>query len=113
MAEVLEHPRVKLSLAESVTNGMNHSMEQPDLGFRLQQVSESMREHNLQTSRSIGEQLLTLTANFVEGVMSWLVSKKKRCKRNDSSSSEREGRFAFEVGEINLSLNFLGITLYD
>ena len=36
LADVLDHPRVKLSLAESVTNGMNHTMQQPDLGFRLQ-----------------------------------------------------------------------------
>ena len=61
MADALDHPRVKLSLAENVANGMNHTMEQPDLGFCLQQVSEQ----DLQVSRSIGEQLPVFAANIV------------------------------------------------
>lgn len=90
LADVLDHPRVKESLAESVANGMNHTMAQPDLGFRLQQVSESMREHNLQMSRSIGEQLPALAANFVGGAVSSMVSTKKRSQRNVERQGSRE-----------------------
>lgn len=108
LADVLNHPRVQRALAESVANGMNHTMEQPDLGLRLQQVSESMREHNLRMSRSIGEQLPALAVNFMGGAMSSMVSKKKGIKRNGSSSSELQGSVEVKTLTLESSENSLG-----
>lgn len=109
VADVLDHPRVKLCLAETVANGMNHTMAQPDLGLRLQQVSESMREHNLQMSRTIGEQLPALAANFMGGAMSSMVSSKKRSsKRNLSTSSETQGSREVKTLTLESSESSLG-----
>lgn len=72
MADLLDHPRVKVALAQVVTNGMNHTLEQPDLGQRIAHVGEALREDNLKMSRSIGEQLPGLAANFMGGAMSSL-----------------------------------------
>eukprot|EP00934_Nitzschia_sp_Nitz4_P004962 Nitzschia sp. Nitz4//scaffold4_size323378//265332//265990//NITZ4_000703-RA/size323378-snap-gene-0.429-mRNA-1//1//CDS//3329553528//4952//frame0 len=76
-ADLLEHPRLQDALAQVVTNGMNHTIEQPDLGARLQNVSESLREDNLKMSRALGEQLPDLAANLVGGALSTMRQKKK------------------------------------
>jgi hypothetical protein len=77
-ADVLEHPRTQLVLNEIFRNGINHTMEQPDLGSRLRKVSEYMADDNLQMSRSIGEQLPGLAANFVSGAVSSFTGKKNK-----------------------------------
>lgn len=90
LADILDHPRVKLALAQSVANGINHTIEQPDLGQRLQKVSESMREDTLRMSRAIGEQLPGLAASFVGGAMSSITKKKKLISTDTSESSKTQ-----------------------
>eukprot|EP00525_Craspedostauros_australis_P005526 CAMPEP_0198121844 /NCGR_PEP_ID=MMETSP1442-20131203/33220_1 /TAXON_ID= /ORGANISM="Craspedostauros australis, Strain CCMP3328" /LENGTH=162 /DNA_ID=CAMNT_0043780729 /DNA_START=121 /DNA_END=609 /DNA_ORIENTATION=+ len=69
-ADVLEHPRVQTAMANSIVEGMNRTIEQPDLGERMCNLMESRREYNLKMSRSLGEQLPSMTANLVSGYMS-------------------------------------------
>lgn len=78
LADVLDHPRLNLALAKVVTNGINHTMQQPDLGPRLHDVSESLREENVKMSRALGEQLPDLAANFVGGAISAIRQKKPK-----------------------------------
>ncbi len=102
LADVLEHPRVKIALAQSVANGMNHTIEQPDLGLRLQKVSDAMLEDNIRMSRVIGEQLPGLAASFVGGAMSSLsmIKMKKRISKSHSDNSKEQG--ALEVTTLSL-----------
>lgn len=107
VADVLDHPRVKLVLAEAVTNGMNHTMEQPDLGMRLHKVSESMREDNLQMSRSFGEQLPALAKSFVGGAVSSMTKKKTKPEQHATTTKLLEQRrTAIEVSSLTLDSYF-------
>jgi hypothetical protein len=107
MADILDHPRVKIALAQAVTNGINHTMEQPDLGGRLHKVSESMRADNLQMSRSLGEQLPGLAKHFFGGAVSSISKKTK----NENTKALEPKKMATEVS--NLSLDFSESDLVD
>jgi hypothetical protein len=103
VADVLEHPRVKLAMAESVRNGMNHTIEQPDLGSRLRKVSEYMAEDNLHMSRSIGEQLPGLAASFMSGAVSSITGKKTKTNIHAIREGSRMNSMD-DVSKLRLSL---------
>ena len=99
VADILEHPRLKMVLAQAVTNGINYTMEQRDLGERLHKVSVAMREDNLQMSRSLGEQLPGLAKSFVGGAVSSITRKKK--PENNTKRLESQ-KTSFEVSSLTL-----------
>ena len=101
LADVLEHPRTQAALDQTLRRGINHTIEQPDLGSRLRKVSEYMAEDNLHMSRTIGEQLPGLAANFVSGAVSSIAWKKK--KPNNSVLEGRSKETSIEQGS-SLSL---------
>ena len=86
IADVLEHPRTQAALDQTLRRGINHTIEQPDLGSRLHKVSEYMAEDNLQMSRTMGEQLPGLAVSFVSGAVSSIT--RKKIKSNNPSLEE-------------------------
>ena len=105
LADILSHPRVKAALAQAVTNGMNHTMEQPDLGLRLHKVNESMRDDNLRMSRAIGEQLPGLAKSFVGGAMSSITKKKSKRIPEETTAGTKQ---LCEVSSLTLDSSSLG-----
>jgi hypothetical protein len=76
-------------------------MEQPDLGVRLHKVSESIREDNIQMSRSIGEQLPGLAKSFVSGAVSSITKKKKKEKEKTTQILEQK-TVGMKVSDLSL-----------
>lgn len=89
IADVLAHPRVEASLAQVVVNGINQSLEQPDLVQRLETVLQNnvRPEDTMGMSRAFGEQLPGLAANFVGGAVS-SIRWKKSVKTSDPTFME-------------------------
>jgi len=90
VADVLEHPRTQASLDQTFRRGINHTIEQPDLGSRLRKVSEYMAEDNLHMSRTIGEQLPGLAASFVSGAVSSIAWKKSKPNSTSLEGGSKE-----------------------